>query len=191
MTRSNYRYGFKSEAERLALEVRGELGVADTAPFDPWMLAEHLAIPALPLSQLKAHGASPRSIAHLHGDGRSMFSAVTVFDPPRRLIVLNDSHADVRLTSSLSHELAHVLLEHEPHGVTRTNGDRHWDARMESEADWLGGALLVPRVAAVHVARSETTVEVAAAHYGVSTKLLNWRLDQTGARIQARRGRAR
>lgn len=40
-----YRYGFKAEAERLALEVRRELGLGTYAGLNPWTLADHLGIP--------------------------------------------------------------------------------------------------------------------------------------------------
>ena len=75
---SGLRRGFKSEAERLALEVRRELGLR---PFDrlrPKLLAHHLGIPVVSLPSLTRYGAAQESIRHLTSNGRSEFSAMTV-----------------------------------------------------------------------------------------------------------------
>ena len=62
---------------------------------------------------------------------------------------------------------------------------------MESEADWLAGALLVPRDAALRVLREEIPLYTATSTYGVSRPLLEWRLNHTGARVQVERERRR
>jgi Zn-dependent peptidase ImmA (M78 family) len=41
---------------------------------------------------------------------QSDFSAVTVFRESRRVIIVNEAHSEVRQASSLTHELAHLLL---------------------------------------------------------------------------------
>jgi Zn-dependent peptidase ImmA (M78 family) len=51
--------------------------------------------------------------------------------------VENEGHADGRRANSVTHELSHVLLEHEPHAVTSHDGSRRWLPVMEDEADWL------------------------------------------------------
>src|SRR4030095_9462634 len=93
------------------------------------------------------------AIGHFHNSARETFSAVTVVLGSRRLIVVNDSHAATRQASNLAHELGHVVLEHEPHRLVIQNGCRVWNSEMENEATWFGGALLVPREAALLVAR--------------------------------------
>ena len=62
---------------------------------------------------------------------------------------------------------------------------------MESEADWLAGALLVPRDAALRIVRQKIPIREATTTYGVSPSLLQWRLNQTGARVQVERERKR
>jgi hypothetical protein len=63
-----------------------------------------------------------------------------------------------------------------------------WDGDMEDEASWLASVLLVTEDAAIAVARKRWGSELAAAeHFGVSTQLLTWRLNMTGARLRIAR----
>ena len=88
------------------------------------------------------------------------------------------------------HEVGHVLLRHQPPTEIIDAGCRRWDATMELEADWLAGELLVPRRAALEVARQQTDAEAAAQQFGVSRALMEWRLNHSGARKQAARERS-
>lgn len=188
MSREKFRRGFKTQAEQLARETRAELGLGLHDRLDPRRLAEHLAIEVVSLSSMRRLGARDESVSHfLQGSGRTDFSAATVFVGTVRVIVENDGHADARRANSVAHELSHVLLEHEPHSVTGNDGTRRWLPQMEDEADWVAGTLLVPREAALAIARNGTPVVQAASLFGVSTELLTWRLNHTGATIQARR----
>lgn len=188
---SALRRGFKSEAERLALDVRHELGLSPFDRLPPETLANDLAIPVVPLLSLRRYGAAQSSIAHLTSEGRSDFSAMTVFRGTFRLIVVNRAHSSGRQANSVVHELSHVILEHDPHEAVGLGGCRTWDQEMESEADWLAGALLVPRGAAVRIVRQRIPIHLAARMYGVSRSLLLWRVNQTGARLQVQRERRR
>jgi hypothetical protein len=77
---------------------------------------------------------------------------------------------------------------HEPrHAIVQ--GCRDYSKLEEDEAAWLGGCLLVPRDAAVAVAvaMSSTPIERAATDYGVSDRIMSWRVNVTGAKAQAAR----
>ena len=121
------RHGFKSYARRLAAEVRNELGLGPFDRLDPLVLAAHLAIPVVPLSAIAATSLDAR---HFLVEDSSVFSALTVFDGPRRMIVHNDSHSAARQSSNLVHELSHGLLLHEPtpalDSATRVAGLAGW-----------------------------------------------------------------
>jgi Zn-dependent peptidase ImmA (M78 family) len=117
----------------------------------------------------------------------SSFSAATVFCGHRRLIIFNPVHAPGRHANSIAHELAHVLLEHEPGAVRESGGGRRWRPMDEAEADWLAATLLVPRDGALEVMYELGAVEAAADHFGVSRQLMHWRLNQTGVALQLRR----
>ncbi len=179
------RRGFKGEADQIATEVRAELGLGPSDPLDPVALAAFLGIPVLPLSAL-SHDAH-QSVLLLAGSESAAFSAATVFDGSKRLIVHNDSHALGRQRANLSHELAHGLLLHSPTQALDDLGCRRWDQSVEDEANWLAGALLVTPQAALDVARSNLTLDDTATRYGVSTALMRWRLNVTGAYRRTKR----
>ena len=179
------RRGFKTEAKWIARQVRDDLGLSLTDPLDPWELAEWLEIPVLRLSEFQesAEGA----YRYFREQGRSEFSAVTVFDGNRRLIVHNDSHSPGRQASNVCHELAHGLLLHAPTPALDDKGCRNWSKEIEEEANWLSGVLLVPDEAAIEVMKSGVGLDQAAVHYGVSVQLMKFRVNVSGARKRVQR----
>ena len=183
------RRGFKSEANDIAREVRGELGLKLVDPLDPWRLAAHLEIPILRLSDLDGVGrAGADYFLNVETDA---FSAVTVFHRTQRMIVHNDSHSRGRQTSDITHELSHGLLLHPPAPALGAGGCRDWDPVVEAEANWLAGALLISEEAALLIVRQRLTLDEAANRYGVSKPMVTFRLNVTGARQRVARARSR
>jgi hypothetical protein len=178
-----FRWGFKTEAERFALSLREELGLAVTDPLDPFALTSHLEIPVISIADLRSHGAQAQSITRLMGR-TSGFSALTICEGTRRLIVYNPRHAPTRRANSVAHEVSHVVLEHPPAPALGEGGCRYWDSRLEDEADWQAAALLVPRDGAFAWLRAGNTIADGAANFGVSTALFRWRVNQTGVARQ-------
>ena len=176
--------GFKSEANAIAREARAELSLYHTSPLDVWRLAEYLEIPVVPLSTL--HSAAPEAARLFLNGGQEMFSGVTVFRGPRRTIVFNDAHAPGRQANDVGHELSHGLLLHTPGVAVDGRGCRVWDREAEDEANWLSGALLVPEEAALHIVRRGWSTREAAERYGVTPKLVQYRLNVTAARKRVR-----
>lgn len=185
-----YRRGFKKQAEELALAVRAEMDLTWNDPLDPLALARHVQVPVFELEDLLAAGLSRNSLDHLLGKGRSEFSAALFERNGMRLIVANPVHSKGRQASNIVHEVAHLLLEHEPPEAVLEAGCRRWDPMMEREADWLAGELLVPRQAALSIARNGGDVDAAAVRYGVSGAMMRWRLNHSGAIKQAQREKA-
>lgn len=173
------RRGFKTEAHAHAREVRAELGLDADAPLDPWRLAAHLEIPILRLVELRHVAAA--EVRYLRSVESGAFSAATIFRGRARVIVHNDGHAPTRQASDIAHELAHALLCHAPRPALDILGCRDWDDEVEKEADWLGPALLVSEEAAVEIVRRGLALDAAALEYGVSVKLLRFRINVTGA----------
>jgi hypothetical protein len=173
------RYGFKAEAERMSSSVRAELNLGVLDRFDGLVLARHLEIPVVSLADLSTDGARTESIRRLMSDA-AKFSALTLCVGSRRLVVYNPQHPPGRRANSLAHELSHVLLEHPPAPPLAEGGCRRWDPTVEAEADWLAGALLVPRDGALAWLRRDGNLPEGALHFGVSLALFRWRVNQTG-----------
>lgn len=182
-----YRHGFKSEANAIAREVREELGLRMLDRLDPLILADHLDIPVIGLSEVESE--APAAVEHLGRIEPEAFSAVTVFHGTRRTIVHNDFHSAGRQASDVTHELAHALLLHPPTPALDDRGCRFWNRDIEDEADWLAGALLITEDAALSIARQGTSVAEAAQRFGVSGRMVQYRLNVTGARKRVARAR--
>ena len=182
-----YRRGFKKLCEEIAAEVRAEMGLSSTAPMDPVALSAHLAIPVMPFAQLATIGLPPSELRVLRTSS-SAVSAFTYYIGTRKLIYYNDAHAPTRNANSVAHELAHVILEHEPAtaGVP-VYGAADWSLRQETEATWLAGALLLPRAAIYRWLFAGREIADGAAHFGVSVDLFRWRANSTGVTNQVRR----
>jgi Zn-dependent peptidase ImmA (M78 family) len=177
--RDELRPGFKGEAEKIAQLVRAELGLGPLDALDCFALAEAWGIPVVSLEELRADGASDGSIERLL-DEDAGFSATTVVLGTKRLIVYNPRQPPGRNASSLSHELSHLILEHQAAPAIGMGGCRHWDGVQEAEADWLGATLLVPRESALEWMMQNDDLEDGARNFGVSVELFRWRVNHTG-----------
>jgi len=176
---SPLRRGFKAEANRLAREIRQDLGLNAVDRLDPRALAQDLAIPLVPLSALKKD--APAVVRHFSQQESGVFSAMTMFYGTRRAILYNDSHSPGRQASDIAHELSHALLQHPPEVAIDHRGRRNWNQNLEDEATWLAGALLISDEAAIQIARNQMSTDVAAVAYGVSEQMILWRLNVTAA----------
>lgn len=77
---------------------------------------------------------------------------------------------------------------HPPGPALDVRGCRHWDGGIEEEADWLAGSPLITKEAAWSIARSALSPEAAMFRFGVSRRMLTWRMNMSGA--SARRDRS-
>ena len=182
------RRGFKTEAERIALEIRAELGWSATDALDVLAVAQHLAIPVVPMSDLAGGDGVNGFKRVFRTREQDSFSAITVFAGTARLVVHNDSHHPNRQASDIAHELSQCILEHVPTPLRDGGcGCRDWNPTYEAEADWLGGTLLVPREGALHFVKLGWNISQIAAHYRVSDKLAGMRIHLTGVLQHAER----
>ena len=184
------RRGFKTEANEHARELRAELGLAPYAPLSPWALASHLGIPLMRLSELAS--IEPVAVRYLTRSAPEVFSAATLFEGYRRLIVYNDAHHPRRQAADLAHEISHGLLGHPPAPILDQFGCRQFNRVHEEEANWLGPAMLISKEAALYIVEQRLTVDAAVSTYAVSRDLIMMRIGVTGAqrRVQRRWVRA-
>jgi hypothetical protein len=175
------RRGFKAEAERYAEEFREELGLRHSQPLDMFLLADHLAIPTLALSQMQGE-LSGSSYQSLTNETKKQFFAVTLSVGNRRCIVFNDHVAATRQQSDMAHELSHAILGHPTSELTDESGGRHYNKTLEAEAACLSGVLLVPRAAAIAIVACNKHPHAAANEFNISPQMMTMRLNQSGAK---------
>jgi Zn-dependent peptidase ImmA (M78 family) len=180
------RRGFKTQAEAIAMELRGEMGLSAHDRIDCTALASHLAIQVVPVTALIGAGATAADVNCMVSDDMG-FSAMTVYRGTKCKIFYNPFHAETRTANSVAHEVSHVVLEHEPGPVLTAKGTRDWNQAQEDEADWLAGAILVPRQGALRWLAHGGSMTGGAAHFGVSAQVFGWRANHTGVVTQLRR----
>ena len=175
--------GFKSTAEALAIELRKEMKLAAHAPLCAFALAKYLEVPLLRFSTLIPLALQTNSFNQTMADALEReVHGLTIPWRVGKAVLYNDNRAPARQQSDISHELAHILLGHPLTAMLPGAPTVLRNNELEDEAIHLGGALLMPRTAAIHVLRLGWSATVAAAHYGISEKLFQWRCNITGAK---------
>jgi Zn-dependent peptidase ImmA (M78 family) len=185
------RHGFKAQSERLSRAAREALGLKPIDPIQPEAYLRHLGLELLTVDALELSEVARRQL--LVNDSES-WSGMTIKMNRVIAIVVNPSHTPERQANTLMHEAAHVILRHIPKRVDVSKSGilivSDYGPDDEAEADWLAGALLLPRDALrYHRSRGRTSTWIAS-HYGVSLQLSDWRIRMTGVDVQTRRARA-
>lgn len=192
---AEFRRGFKAWSERTALGFRRDLQTEPFGALDPYELARHLDILVwTPHDVARLGDLAKVYLDQLLKHDPSSWSAVTLILPRNKVIILNSAHVPVRQNSDLMHEFAHLILEHKPARVDVT-ADKlmildTYDKFQEEEANWLGGALLVPRDGLLEVLSRNRCNKNAASHFNVSIEMIEWRRRMTGINKQLSRRRS-
>jgi Zn-dependent peptidase ImmA (M78 family) len=180
--------GFKAWAERTAATIRADLSLAPTAPLDPLRLAAHLGVTLVRPDQIE--GMPAEICAQLLVQDRSGWSAATLELDGKTTIIFNPRKSAGRRASDIVHELAHLILGHEPAKIVFSQdgqlATRTFDQKQEDEANWLAWALLLPRDALFAAKRSRMLTAQIATAYGVTETLVSFRLKMTGVDVQFR-----
>jgi len=178
------RRGFKAWAEKEAQRIRGLLGINQQSRLPASLLASHLG--ATIVKPREIPGLTPGDLKQLLSNGRDLWSAITIDIPELKLIIINSSHSANRQESSLMHELAHLICNHQPAPLLTAEGlaIRTFNKIQEKEADWLGGCLHLPRLSLMWALASGMTTPEISAHFGASRELVTYRRRITGVDIQ-------
>lgn len=186
------RHGFKTHAEKLSIEARVTLGLRASSPLDPWKYAAHLGVVVLEMAELSLPERSRRHLLEVDSDA---WSGMTIREGDVTAIIVNPAHPTGRRNNTCMHELAHFILKHVPARVDVSETGMlllsEYADEAEAEADWLAGALLIPRDALISHRRNGDSAEKIAKHFGTSEQLCEWRLRMTGVDTQLRRAKAR
>lgn len=184
--------GFKSWAERTAGNIRRELGLSQFERLDPFALATLLDIAI----------CTPHDIQGIPNDVLDQlivrdpwgWSAVSFMQPEgKTIIIYNPRKSAGRQSSDIGHEVAHIIQEHKP-GMIMLSHDgmmamRTFNQKQEDEANWLAWSLLLPREALVKAMREGLTKEQIAERYGVTDRLVTFRMGVTGVGLQMKRAK--
>ena len=185
-----YKRGFKSWCENTSAALRTELKLGTADPLDPRKLAAHLNILVWKLEEIP--GIPAECVAVLRADSDS-WSAATVCVGVRHAVILNSGHSAARMNSDFMHELCHLVLAHTAARVDVSNDGilllSSYNRAQEEEANWLSGALLLPRDALFNIRRKELTDESACRLYGCSQDMLTFRFRVTAVDLQLKRSR--
>ena len=183
------RRGLKAWCERTSREYRSSLGVPLADALDPRRLANLLGVRVTTPEAIP--GLSRETVFHLTRVDRDSWSAVTISHNGKRLVVLNSGQSEARQTSSLAHELAHIILNHTTDQAVLSDEGflfrGNYDAVQEEEANWLAGCMLVPRDGLLAACRRSADHRYLAVRFGVSRDMIAWRLRMTGVSRQLKR----
>ncbi len=180
------RRGFKTWAEREAIERRKALGLKAQDALPAAILAASLNIAILAPEQIP--GMPQEHLLRLLQRDSSSWSAVTLTCDDSSLIIHNTSHASTRQESDLMHELAHVLCKHQPVKFSVIGSPplhlREYDVAREEEAEWLGACLQIPRQALLWALNRGMSDNDMIRSYGASGSLVRYRRQVTGVNRQ-------
>lgn len=183
------RRGFKKEAKEIALQARGELEIEVFAALDPYAIADLYGIE---VHDLSAPDLPAAAVQHFTTLRTEVFSAALVPVGTGCIVIENHVHDPLRRRSTMAHEMAHVLLEHE-FGLllASDNGCRASSSVIEDEAAELSGELLIPWDAARIAAFKGWSDLAVAEYFNVSEPMARWRMNATGVRKFAGRAKAK
>lgn len=176
------RRGFKTWCENAARGYRQDLKLKLVDPIDPRKLAKHLGITVWTPSDVP--NLQAQHIHRLTVTERDAWSAVTLREGDRSLIIVNSGQEHGRQNNSLAHEISHVELGHKPAKMlTAFDGSMlmaDYDPLHEAEANILAGAILLPREALLRKFQEGMSNSDVATHFGVSLDLVAMRRNLTG-----------
>ena len=185
---STFDRGFKTWAERTAISLRRELGLSPEAPLPHQKLSDYLEIKVITPNDIP--GMTDELIRQLLETDKAGWSGTSFTLSGKHTVIYNPSHSIGRQSSDISHEFSHIIIGHEPSKmILSADGEmvmRSHDQKQEDEASWLGGCILLPREALLHISRTGQ-IETACEKYSVSKELLQYRLRATGVHYQIRR----
>lgn len=174
----------------MALAARQAIGLSVHDRFDAPAYARKIGVVLLDFDTL---GVSASARKQLLVNDLESWSGMTIKQDGIVAVILNPAHAPVRRASTLMHEIAHVELGHSPVRVDISPDGimlvSEFSKTDEEEADWLAGAVLLPREALMaHRSRGHDAQRIAQRH-GTSLQLCEWRLRMTGVDVQIRRAK--
>lgn len=181
-----FRRGFKSQCERRSVEIRKDLGLPKVAPLNAFDLAQHYDIKVWSTNEITGLSAEDKN--NLTMEDNDSWFALTIRMGIHNLVIYKDGQSSPRINSVVMHELSHIILGHElAEACILADGSlvpSNFNQDQEEEANWLGGTLLLPRPALLHIRRNQLSNNIVRDEFGVSEDMLKWRIRMTGVDYQ-------
>jgi hypothetical protein len=121
--------------------------------------------------------------SELCGRSKDKWSGFVVPVQGLHLIVVNPTHAITRQHATLTEELFHIILRHQPTKLFRCPLTglirREYTKEIENDAYWSAAAALVPYITLKNLVRSGGTIEAIAESFSVSIDLVKFRMKVT------------
>jgi hypothetical protein len=181
------RRGFKSWADKKAVEYRNVLGKNYYAILSARELADYLDIDIITPREIP--GLENSDASNLLNHDHNSWSGITVKNQTGSfIIIVNPTHSGKRQESDLMHEIAHIICEHKMEKI-QLRADfplplRDYDHQQEEEAKWFGGCLQIPRNALLHMLYKGYDINEISDHFGASLDMVRYRINLTGVKKQ-------
>jgi Zn-dependent peptidase ImmA (M78 family) len=180
--------GFKARAERTSMGLRGELGLSAFERLDPHRLAAFLQVQLIAPAEVP--GINTEMLDQLLKADPWGWSALTIVQGEAAIVIYNPAHSSGRQASDITHELAHLILGHQPATMIMSQDGkivmRTYNQKQEDEANWLAWAILLPRDALFAQKKRDSSTQEIATLFGVTETLVQYRLRITGIESQLR-----
>lgn len=175
----------------MSVAARQQLGINPLGPLDPMLYAKHVGVHILTFDELSLPLKARRQLLEVD---HTSWSGMTIRESGHVGVLVNPTHSPERQASTMMHELSHVVLKHVPVRIDISAAGilliSEYSEDDEDEADWLSGALLLPRDALKHYREQGWAPTKIATHFCVSSQMYEWRIRMTGIEIQMRRAKA-
>jgi Zn-dependent peptidase ImmA (M78 family) len=182
--------GFKTQAERTAIDYRKKLGIGQTEPLCAFNLAAHLGISIFTPAEFSVSASDLVNIQGTKGADSGWSALTMIAESGNRIIIHNEIHSAARQQSDIMHELAHIICKHEqPAPIAHISlplSMRQFDSSQEEEANILGSTLLLPRAALIWAIKRNMTIDEIASLFTASVDMVNFRIRTTGVLRQMR-----
>lgn len=185
--KSSFKRGFKSNADKKAIELRKALNLDEHSPLCAFDLCNHLNIPIKEPSDIP--GLTPDKIEELLVNGSKHWSAASIpLDDNKYWIIHNPVHSSSRQQSNIMHELAHIICGHKISDDKLATGLsgflRNHDDEQEEEANWLGACLQLPKSLLLWALKRKMSHEQIAEYCNASLEMVRYRINITGVSKQ-------
>lgn len=175
-------YEFRRRCEKIAAEQRRLLNRVPHDPLRGEELAEWHGVQLCEPNTMPGNAREAASVALAQAD----WDAVLIPSLPNNspIILLRPYVSPARRQSTIMHEMAHLLLRHDPLQWNEQTGNFEVRRKLdETEAAYLGGCLQIPEIGLRWASQTKLTVARTVAHFEASEQMVNYRATILGVRL--------